>query len=354
MSLDKSSRNLNIFNKNQVTVNNLVRKDEFFSTVLNSYEFKKRDTKKHFSVYQKFNECLYNDNDKHINNFPHLRVDSCKIRDPKKLNNTFKKEIPIKVIGRNRSDKIISVIPSQPFHSDKKINTNLHNHYLGFDSTNKSPQKDVIKEENQYDSIKGNLIVYRRFSLYLSDLLKKNNDKNISNPIKTKCFQDVGNEAKLSIEEFQKMIEVNANKVLETIQKKEKFTFKYYRIKEAKVNSFFEEILDKIYRKIYVLNEENSILRRDYIINLIYSEIIDFTKNIDDQNNDTERFSVKKKIVFSKTLNLDEIKESENDNGHNTKSSFKISSNLKEVTNSRNNYLDKISKYSKSKTSYVL
>jgi len=179
------------------------------------------------------------------NNFPHLRVESSKIRDATKLNNAFKKEAPVKVTKKNHSDKMIGHVPSQRFHSDKKMNTNLHSLFLGFDNKDNSPKKELVNEENKYETIEGNLIVFRRFSLYLSDLLKKHNDKINSNTIKSKCFQDKGNEAKMSVEEFQTMIEANANKVLDSFKKREKYSFKYYRIKEAKVNSFFEEVLDK-------------------------------------------------------------------------------------------------------------
>jgi type IV secretory pathway VirD2 relaxase len=147
------------------------------------------------------------------------------------------------------------------------------------------------------------------------------------------------------------MIEANANKVLDSFKKREKYSFKYYRIKEAKVNSFFEEVLDKIYRKIYVMNEQNTILRTDYIVNLIYSEIINMTKEIGDKkDNDGERTSVKNRILFSKTSNLNEIKISENSEGGRKKLSMRFGS-LNEENKSRNNYFNRIVKTNDSNTS---
>jgi hypothetical protein len=187
--------------------------------------------------------------------------------------------------------------------------------------------------------------------LYLSDLLKKHNDKNNSNTIKSKCFQDKGNDAKMSVEEFQTMIETSADKILNSLKKKEQYSFKYYRIKEAKVNSFFEEILDKIYRKIIVISDENAILRTDYVINLIYNEIISLTKEIGDKNeNDGERTGIKNRILFSKTSNINHIKLLEKPTGGRKKLSIPLSG-LNAENKSRNNYFNSIVKTNDSNTS---
>jgi len=75
------------------------------------------------------------------------------------------------------------------------------------------------------------------------------------------------------------------------------------------------------------------------------------TKEIGDKkDNDGERTSVKNRILFSKTSNLNEIKISENSEGGRKKLSMRFGS-LNEENKSRNNYFNRIVKTNDSNTS---
>jgi len=308
-----------------------VPKNKFF--IMNSnntqyiLDYKKKKSKKYYLIN---NNCVNKSKDKEESkNYPLLRVQSSKINNPISLNNAFKKIIPVKELRTIYSEIGLGRSSSSTFFTELKTNRVVHNKNIEFNGNRKNPNEEG---KNDHDNIEGQLLIFRRYSLNLIELIsKRSNEKNNHCIKKSKCLEDKKGRINPSLEAFHNFIESNAKKIIKKFNKGEKFVVKKYILKEAKVASFFDDILQNINRKIVIISEKNEILKTDSVVNLILNEIVEKTKNIKEKPPNKIKLRINQRRSIDVYLSADFFNVNENKLHNKNKIILqKVSKNLKE------------------------
>ena len=206
-----------------------------------------------------------------------LKVYSSKIIDVKVLNDEFKKSFIIrKKMSKSHSTNLFQtpvILPKETY----KLNQTLHSKFIGekFDKT-------LIEKD---------LNIYRKYSLYIMDLVNRrlkeaqmeftpfNKQTNITQGNKA-LLQNKYILDQLEMTKYQKYIETSAKEIVSKLENREK-EIKKISYKEIGLNKSFDSIIDSVFRKVKYLKQNNLDITADKVINLIHQEVIDITKNIE-------------------------------------------------------------------------
>ena len=267
-----------------------------------SLEYKKRPN--NFSKTKSLPKLNFNFEDSR-SPYPEFKLEGSHIANAKMLNDEFRKKLhnkksrKVEEAQQTSFDNRLNVMRNNLSQNNMKMNSNCHEQVLNFD--NKSITDDTLKEH---------LIVFRRYSLHtfymLQNIMNKKNsgfnnstlgeNRNVSksmdqffnleklNHYKTQPKFTLRNQNDIK-DQFHEAVESSSKAVLDAVKMRRKnnsiSSVKTNTFKEKQVNQFFNDVLEKVFRKVNYISEKNSPKCQDYVVNLIHQEVINITKNIE-------------------------------------------------------------------------
>jgi hypothetical protein len=267
-----------------------------------SLEYKKR--KQNYKIKSSIFKLEQSDLSHNKSSFPDIKVEVNRIQNVRALNDEFTKKIYQKrkkriqnEEGQQTSFDIRLNLLNKNMLSEKacRLNNNIHNQVLNFDNTS----DDILKQQ---------LIILRRYSVYTFEMIKnaldrKNRSGNVSpNTEKRQLsksldtfFQrhihtnsiptiNITNSSDIK-QEIRQALLPTENAILEAVDERRKKASnnveKVYTLKEKEVNPYFDNVLEKVFRKVNYITEKNNPICEDYVLNLVHEEIVNITQNIE-------------------------------------------------------------------------
>ena len=230
-----------------------------------------------FSLFRKENQ-FKDINDSSFNNVPTsvLELDIKLIPNAKDINLEYKKTKSEKKTKFNII-KTSSIKPSNKRDYAKNIKIDIYNQYL-------TPDNNI---SNNID-INNKLVILRRHMLntYYLEHLSKLKNKEIQTNQSKKLYVEIEDDLKVN-QKFGEDMLYNVESMIKSVKLGQNSFIKKLVFKEIKPNQFFHDILNKIYRRVQYIKENNQLLSVDLVLNLIYDEV----KKI--KSNHKEEFKIK-------------------------------------------------------------
>jgi len=139
-------------------------------------------------------------------------------------------------------------------------------------------------EITQVNEIQNNFVIFRKHMLYTYELIKRHGkmfymekmlNKDFDNILASKFKMD-----SISFEKFKNKLKFVASSLVDFIKKKKKYS-EFNLFKEVKINYIYNQIFEKIHKKLFYLNEQNIQINTQLAEELIYTEIIRIGKDED-------------------------------------------------------------------------
>jgi len=266
-----------------------------------SIEYKKR--KQNFNIKSSIFKLEQSESSVNKSSFPDIKVEVNRIQNVKALNDEFTKKVYQKrkkriqnEEGQQTSFDIRLNLLNKNLLSEKacRLNNNVHNQVLNFDNTS----DDILKQQ---------LIILRRYSVYTFEMIKnaldrKNRSGNVSPNTEKKLSKSLDiffqrhintnsvptinftNSSEIK-QEIKQALLPTEKAILDAVDERRKKASnnveKVFTFKEKEVNPYFDNVLEKVFRKVSYITEKNNPICEDYVLNLVHEEIVNITQNIE-------------------------------------------------------------------------